>query len=100
MRARGRFKSRDSPVGPRPSDARPTSCWRGEPHGAGGGHHGNRVACVRARAHEPPNARANASLSREDRGDMRRALGRGRIETQHTWFIQLSWRSMWLHPSS
>ena len=41
---------------------------------------GNRVACARARAREPPNARSNASSSREDHGDMRRMLGRARIE--------------------
>ena len=31
---------------------------------------------------------------------MRRALGRGRIEMQHTWLTQLSWRSRWLTPEA
>ena len=58
------------------------------------------VACARPRAREPPYARANASSLHEDRGDMRRALGRGRIEMQHTWLTQLSWRSRWLTPEA
>lgn len=52
----------------------------------------NCITCARARSCEPPNACANDSSSREDCGDMRRALGRGRIDTQHTWLFEWTWR--------
>ena len=41
------------------------------------------VICARVHEHGPSNARANASLSREDRGDVRRVQGRTRIEARH-----------------
>ena len=47
----------------------------------------NRIPCARMSC-EPPNTCTNDSSSREDCGDMRRALGRGCIETQHTWLFE------------
>ena len=60
----------------------------------------NRIICARERSREQPNPRANGSASNEDRGDRRRAPGRGRIEVRHTWLFKLSWRSRWLTPEA
>ena len=60
----------------------------------------NRITCARARSREQPNARANDSSSREDHGDMRRRLGRARIDARLTWLFELSWRSRCVTPIS
>ena len=60
----------------------------------------NRITARVQRSREQPNPRANDSASNEDRGDMRRAPGRRRIEVRHTWLFKLSWRSRWYNPSS
>ena len=49
-----------------------------------------------ARAHvlaDPPNARANESLSCDGHGDVRSAHGGARIEALFTWLFESSWRS-------
>ena len=46
---------------------------------------GNRIACARTLAREPPNACANESLCHEDHEDMGFMLGGAQIETQHSW---------------
>ena len=51
------------------------------------------IACARTRTRDPPNARANESLSYDDHGDVRRALGCARIEACFTWLFESLWRS-------
>ena len=70
----------------------------GQPHRPERAVDRNRVACARARSCETPNTCANGSSSREDCGDMRRVLRRGRIEALLTWLFEWSWRSVAGNP--
>ena len=54
---------------------------------------GNYATCTRARPWDLPNACANESLSCGDHEDMRRVLGRARIEAHYTWLFEWPWRS-------
>ena len=54
---------------------------------------GNRIACARTIAREPPNACANGSSCHEDHEDMGFTLGGAQIETQHSWQCRFESRS-------